>query len=129
MQRLRDIERELRVAETATQATTMPGSWSARRPTRIDAPVPVAAAADGDGPGRVEGRDRSGTIRVTVGPDGLPESVSVEPGWLRTVGPERFASALGEAAGAAVEESNLAALTAFGEQDAAELAELSRELE
>jgi DNA-binding protein YbaB len=48
-------------------------------------------------PRRVEGTDGSGTVRVVLGPDGLPDSIRVDPGWRRAVGSEGFADAVVEA--------------------------------
>jgi hypothetical protein len=66
----------------------------------------------------VEAADRSGTIHVVVGPDGLPESVSVAAGWLRALGSERFGAAVGEAVDAALEQWFKAAVDALGPLDA-----------
>ncbi|GIJ67543.1 hypothetical protein [Virgisporangium ochraceum] len=55
-----------------------------------------------DGPGRVEGADGTGTVRVTLDPAGLAESVSLGDGWRRSVGTGRLAGAVAEAAAAAL---------------------------
>lgn len=73
--------------------------------------------------------DSSGAVRVVLGHDGLPESVSVEAGWLRALGSERFATAVGEAARAAVEARDVAALAAVDERDVAAMSTLVRDLE
>ncbi|BCB76259.1 hypothetical protein GCM10022251_25370 [Phytohabitans flavus] len=52
----------------------------------------------------VEATDASGTVRVTVDADGLPESIAVEPGWLRAIGSEGLAAAVTEAAAVAVRQ-------------------------
>lgn len=57
---------------------------------------------DADGPGRVEGMDSTGTVRVTLDPAGLADAVSVGDGWRRSVGTQGLAGAVAEAAGAAL---------------------------
>jgi hypothetical protein len=46
---------------------------------------------------RSEATDATGTVRVVVAPDGLPESITVGEDWRRTVGSEGFAAAVTEA--------------------------------
>jgi hypothetical protein len=111
MQRLRDIERQQQVAEAAAGRPGTPIQSStqahAQAPRRAEAPPPVAALE------RIEATDRTGTIRVILGPDGLPESLSVEAGWRRVLGCERFATAVGEAAREALDARDLAGLQAM----------------
>src|SRR5262249_23720829 len=55
-------------------------------------------------PERVEATDSSGTVHVSLGPDGLPVSMHVGPGWRRGVGPEGLGSAVAEACRSATAE-------------------------
>ncbi|MBP2476627.1 hypothetical protein JOF53_005499 [Crossiella equi] len=55
-------------------------------------------------PRQAEGADDSGTIRVTLGPDGLPASFRVEAGWERRLHPEAVGSAVLEAFQAATRQ-------------------------
>ncbi|GAA3734483.1 hypothetical protein GCM10022225_16070 [Plantactinospora mayteni] len=64
----------------------------------------TAAAIRATAPGRVETTDRSGTVRLVLGPDGLPESIDVGQDWQRTLGSESIGAAVTEAGRAAVEK-------------------------
>lgn len=57
----------------------------------------LLATAQTEAPRRSEGTDRTGTIRVFLGPDGLPSSFRIESGWNRKVVAENFGGAVLEA--------------------------------
>jgi hypothetical protein len=58
--------------------------------------------AQAQAPQRSEGADRTGTVHVTLGPDGLPASFRVESNWTRKVKPEAFGDTVFEAFQAAI---------------------------
>jgi hypothetical protein len=62
------------------------------------------AQAQAHAPGHAEATDRSGAVRVVLGPDGLPKSVRVEPDWQRRLDPAVFGDAVVEAFQAAAGE-------------------------
>jgi hypothetical protein len=64
----------------------------------------LLAHAQAQAPRRAEGTDRSGGVRVVLGPDGFPETIRVESGWERRLAPEAFGGAVGEAFSAAMGE-------------------------
>jgi hypothetical protein len=70
----------------------------------------LLAQAQTQAPRRAEGTDRSGGVRVVLGPDGFPETIRVDSGWERRLAPEAFGGAVGEAFSAAMGE-RLAAWT------------------
>lgn len=80
---------------------------------RLEAVLDDARAAR---PERVEATDATGTIRVTLGPDALPVSMSVGADWRRAVGSERFAAAVVEACQAAAGARMAAWTAALGER-------------
>ncbi|MCO1578604.1 hypothetical protein M8C13_22885 [Crossiella sp. SN42] len=55
-------------------------------------------------PRQAEGSDTSGTVQVTVGPDGLPASFRVHNDWARRLRAEAFGAALLEAFQAAIRQ-------------------------
>jgi hypothetical protein len=57
----------------------------------------LLAQAQAQAPRQAEGADRSGTVRVVLGPDGFPETIRVENGWDRRLSAEAFGWAVGEA--------------------------------
>jgi hypothetical protein len=65
----------------------------------------LAAAAE---PRRIECTDASGAVRVTLGPDGLPASISVDEDWKRYLRADRFAGAVRQATDAAALHRTLA---------------------
>jgi hypothetical protein len=64
----------------------------------------LLATAQRAAPAASSGSDRTATVTVVLGPDGLPESFQVRPGWHRTVAPAAFAGLVLEAFQAAVGE-------------------------
>jgi DNA-binding protein YbaB len=84
--------------------------WAARAPLAEEADLPEGL--DLVPPRRAEGADGSGTVHVTIGADVLPESITVDPGWRRGVGSERFSDAVLEAYENAVTAQLTARLTA-----------------
>lgn len=64
----------------------------------------LLATARQAAPAASSGSDRTGTVTVALGPDGLPESFQVRPGWHRTIAPVAFAGLVLEAFQAAVGE-------------------------
>jgi hypothetical protein len=48
-------------------------------------------------PARSEGSDRSGAVTAVIGPDGLPETIQVRPGWRSRIPDRAFGSAVAEA--------------------------------
>ncbi len=60
---------------------------------------------------RHQGRDGTGSVRVTVGGDGHVTDVELDRGWRRTVGPLRLAGAVLEAVG----DASMRRLAAWGE--------------
>lgn len=53
-------------------------------------------------PDRAEGRDRSGSVWVEIGPDGIPLRFHVAPDWPRRLAPDAFGAAAAEACQVAV---------------------------
>ncbi|HKT05574.1 MAG TPA: hypothetical protein VJT31_39160 [Rugosimonospora sp.] len=70
-----------------------------RRTARLRWLVDEVAAAV---PDRAEGTDRTGTVRVVLGPDGLPVSIGLHPDWQSTVEPTAFGGAVLDAYASAV---------------------------
>lgn len=64
----------------------------------------LLSAAQASSPRQVEGADSTGTVRVVLGPDGLPAAIRVRPGWERAIAPAAFGGAVVQAFGAAVDE-------------------------
>lgn len=64
----------------------------------------LLATAQAEAPRSSEGTDRTGTIRAFLGPDGLPNSFRIEPGWNRKIIAENFGGAVLEAFQAAMGE-------------------------
>jgi hypothetical protein len=62
----------------------------------------LLAEAQAMAPKRSQGADRSGAVRVTTGPDGLPVSFQVAPDWRSKVAAEAFGAAVVEACQAAI---------------------------
>ncbi|MDQ4011780.1 MAG: hypothetical protein M3228_14070 [Actinomycetota bacterium] len=62
----------------------------------------LLATAQAEAPRSSEGTDRTGTIRASLGPDGLPNSFRIEPGWHRKITAENFGGAVLEAFQAAM---------------------------
>lgn len=62
----------------------------------------LLAEAQAMAPGRSQGVDRSGAVRVTIGPDGLPSSFRVAPDWQTKLEADTFGSAVLEACQAAI---------------------------
>ncbi|WP_157537827.1 hypothetical protein [Kitasatospora azatica] len=61
----------------------------------------VLAEARAATPARAEGHDAAGAVTVVLGPDNLPQSVSVAPGWQRRVSAAELGPAVLDAARAA----------------------------
>lgn len=59
------------------------------------------AEANAKAPSRAEGTDRTGTVRVVVGADGLPAEIEVAPGWQEVLAETEFGRAVGDAFAAA----------------------------
>lgn len=57
----------------------------------------LLARAQEHAPPEATGADRTGAVRVALGPDGLPEHVRVEAGWQQRLDPTGFGAAVGEA--------------------------------
>jgi hypothetical protein len=57
----------------------------------------LLATAQTEAPRSSEGTDRTGTVRVVLGSDGLPSSFRVESGWNRKIAAENFGGAVLEA--------------------------------
>ena len=55
--------------------------------------IDVQAAA----PGRVEGQDDRGAVRLTLAPDGWPDAIRVLPGWRDRIAAEEFGAAVEQA--------------------------------
>jgi hypothetical protein len=121
MQRLRDIERLLVVTEAAPpvpdRAAVPDRAGLPDRAARRRAAPDIETAKHVDMPERIEATDGSGTVRVRLGRDGLPESIDIDADWLRVVGSEAFGSALGDAARAALDARDTAALEARRDAD------------
>ncbi|MGQ0718131.1 MAG: hypothetical protein ACT4NP_12645 [Pseudonocardiales bacterium] len=64
----------------------------------------LLATAQAEAPRSSEGTDGTGTIRVFLGPDGLPNSFRIESGWNRKIPAEGFGGAVLEAFQAAMGE-------------------------
>lgn len=64
----------------------------------------LLATARQAAPAASSGSDRTGTVTVVLGPDGLPESFRVRAGWHRDVAPAAFAELVMEAFRTAVGE-------------------------
>jgi hypothetical protein len=62
-----------------------------------EAPAEVLAVDEGAPRLRQEATDATGTVRVVVATDGLPESIEIGEDWRRTVGSEGLAAAVSEA--------------------------------
>ncbi|MHA6765347.1 hypothetical protein [Streptacidiphilus sp. PAMC 29251] len=77
----------------------------------------VLAEARQTAPQRVEGRDHSGSVTVAVGPDGLPDTVTVAAGWQRRIRPSDLGAAVREACGAADEKRLADWAVAFSQVD------------
>ncbi len=75
----------------------------------------LVARAEAMTPERVEASDRTGTLSVVLGPDGLPESMLLAPDWHRTLGVEAFEAAVAEAAQSA--HAQRAAMSAHAMDD------------
>jgi hypothetical protein len=67
-------------------------------------------AAQSSSPQRAEGRDSTGAVRTVLGPDGLPETIRLEPDWQRVLDPACVGDAVVEAARVAANQ-RLAAWT------------------
>lgn len=76
----------------------------------------LLAQAKEQAPRRAEGTDRSGMVRVMLGPDGLPETIKVENGWKGQLAPDAFGAAVGEAFSAATGNRLTAWTVALREQ-------------
>jgi len=61
----------------------------------------LIGAAQANAPRQAEGSDPTGTIRATIGPDGLPTTILIQNNWQRRISPERFGAAVVEAFAAA----------------------------
>ncbi len=64
----------------------------------------LLATAQAEAPRSSDGADRTGTVRVFLDPDGLPNSFRIEPGWNRKITAEGFGGAVLEAFQAAMGE-------------------------
>ena len=60
-------------------------------------PTLQALASAAPEPGRVTATDATGTIRVGIAPDGLPETIEIGPEWRRTIGAHGLGAAVTEA--------------------------------
>lgn len=58
----------------------------------------LLAAAQRGAPARSEGEDRTGSVNVTLGADGLPDSFRIRQGWSRRIAADKFGAAVMEAA-------------------------------
>jgi hypothetical protein len=61
-------------------------------------------SAQAQAPRHAEGSDRTGSVRVVLGPDGLPESFHIDMEWNRRITTDAFAGAVVEAFQTAVSE-------------------------
>jgi hypothetical protein len=75
----------------------------------------LLAEAQAMAPGQSHGSDRSGALRVTIGPDGLPNAFRIAPDWKRRIEAESFGSAVLEACQAAIGERLSAWTTALAD--------------
>ena len=64
----------------------------------------LIAAAEASAPPQAEGADATGTVRATIGADGLPAAIRVQDHWQRRLSGEQFGAAVVEAFSAAVEQ-------------------------
>jgi hypothetical protein len=64
----------------------------------------LLSSAQAAAPARSEGKDGTGTVSVSLGSDGLPQSFRVEQGWHSRITPESFGHAVLEAFQAAMGE-------------------------
>jgi DNA-binding protein YbaB len=64
----------------------------------------LIADAEGMAPRSAEGADSSGVVHVTIGSDGLPESIRVDSDWDRKLEPDAFGDAVVQAFQAAMGE-------------------------
>jgi hypothetical protein len=64
----------------------------------------LMSSAQAQAPRHAEGSNRTGSVRVTLGPDGLPESFHVDREWNRRISSDAFASGVLEAFQAAVSD-------------------------
>lgn len=64
----------------------------------------LLATAQAEAPRSSEGTDGTGTVRVFLGPDGLPNSFRIESGWNRKIPADGFGGAVLEACQAAMGE-------------------------
>lgn len=64
----------------------------------------LLATAQAEAPRSIEGTDGTGTVRVLLDPDGLPNSFRIEPGWNRKITADGFGGAVLEAFQAAMGE-------------------------
>ena len=62
----------------------------------------LAASLTAAAPRRVEGSDKTGWVRVTLGGDGLPETILVRSGWRQRLEAGRLGAAVLEANGDAL---------------------------
>jgi hypothetical protein len=64
----------------------------------------LLSEAQAESPRQTEATDRSGAVRMVLGPDGLPVSIRVAAGWERKIAPAAFGGAVAEAFSAAARE-------------------------
>ena len=77
----------------------------------------LIAEAEAGAPQRVEAADASGAVRVAVGADGRPETITVEADWKRRLSAEAFGSAVVEAFAAASEQRTQAWARALSDRE------------
>ena len=76
----------------------------------------LLAKAKAQAPRQAEGTDRSGAVRVVLGPDGFPETIRVDGGWQRRLSAAAFGGAVGEAFSAATGDRLAAWTTTLRQQ-------------
>jgi len=76
----------------------------------------LLAKAKAQAPRQAEGTDRSGAVRVVLGPDGFPETIRVDGGWQRRLSAAAFGGAVGEAFSAATGDRVAAWTTTLRQQ-------------
>jgi hypothetical protein len=69
---------------------------------RTAAVTDLVAAMCANGPRDTDGLDATGTVRVTLGPDGLPSAVRIVHNWRQSISPESLGRAVMDASAAAV---------------------------
>lgn len=75
----------------------MNGGRAAEARARAQAVGAVLGRADELAPSGIEGVDATGSLRMTLGADGLPDTIEVAADWARTLGPDRVGAGVAQA--------------------------------